>query len=139
MHAGGSLSINGFAALLSALFASCRCGLEIEMADEVARLKQEYDDAREAVRAAQMRVISTREAYHEAALNATGLRGHLVESERRTWKKTDTQRFVVEHIGRWSDAAVAGRVVKKDGKLGTREIEASLTGLKDLGVYEPRS
>jgi hypothetical protein len=114
---------------------------EPEMSEKVERLKAQVEAAREALHAAQASLNAATQEYRAAQLEATCLAGHLVEYERQSWrqKEPETIRFVVETLGRWSlSERVGGRIVKKDGTLGTRQVDASIAELKDLGVFESR-
>lgn len=109
---------------------------------EVERLKAEWEAAKAAMCAAGLaledataKVHEARSAYRAAVLATTGLSGHLVEYEKRTWRKSETLRFVVDRVTGWDDDNLAGRLLKKDGSLGTREVQAPREKVKDLGLF----
>ncbi|MBO6901406.1 MAG: hypothetical protein JJ864_08670 [Rhizobiaceae bacterium] len=102
--------------------------------------KAEYKAAEAALIEARSELDVARRAYHDAILDATGLRGHVVEhTETRGFgsrQKIVTRRFVVRWLGSWSDEYLRGPIVKKDGTIGERESQCRIENAKDCGPFE---
>lgn len=98
-----------------------------ELKAELRAKKEASREAREAERVAE-------KALREALLTETGLAGCMVEVLHYSGRKTE--RFVVSGLG-WSEKHVRGRIVKKDGSLGERLLEAGIDRVRNLGPYQP--
>lgn len=95
--------------------------------DKIAELKAKYDAANDALRAAKMAESEARQAWRDAILDATGLRGHIIESRRG--------RFVVSGLSPYTNSYVTGYLIKKDGKLGERKADCAISSAVSLGLY----
>lgn len=90
------------------------------------------------LRAINIRLAELRTERADVTVANSGLLGHAVSYHRYSFRKRpdDEIRFLVEGVSRWGGAGLRGRVIKKDGRLGVREVEASASVLTDHGVYE---
>lgn len=86
--------------------------------------------AAEAAKAAKTRL-------KDAKFDATGFRGCVAEYTRTTWKKTTTTRFLASGFSNWSNAHIEGKIVKKDGSLGERDVSCPASEAINLGPYVP--
>lgn len=92
------------------------------------------------LKAAESRVSEARRAASEAEarlkaarLDATGLKGHLVQGRRRASSPEYT--IYVEEIRGWKHDEVRGRVLKKNGELGVQTMDLPIATVSDLGPY----
>lgn len=84
-------------------------------------------------------ILSLRAERDAIKLAESGLLGHVVSYRRTSWRdRTGTEiKFLVEGVGRWGGSELSGRIVRKDGTLGTRETTAARAILTDCGLAEP--
>ena len=102
----------------------------------IEELKRQLDAATSKVTEAQKSLNEAKARLNEARLNETGLRGHKVSYHATSWRdRVGTEVFfVVESLSRWGHD-LEGRMVKKDGTLGSVKKQAYPTSLTDHGPY----
>lgn len=100
----------------------------------IAELERQEQQAQNKLIEAQVALSNARIRLNEGRLNATGLKGHIVKG--RAYSGGTERTIVVEGYFRdWRDM-IKGRVIRKNGELGTMVVELPIANVTDLGPYK---
>lgn len=107
------------------------------MSRTLEEIEAEIKTAHATVSALNLRLAELRKEKADVTVANSGLLGHIVSYTKSSWRNRDGAevRFLVEGVSRWGGPSLRGRMIKKDGSLGVKEIEASASTLIDHGLY----